>query len=102
MQFDILTKLAGSDVANIETEAQRGGNKYIVNGSKKWVTNATYADYCTAAVRTDGARQGGISALIIPLDAKGVTRRKIENSGIHASGKVSKETNCVFYLCWEH
>ncbi|KAM5368975.1 hypothetical protein ACJZ2D_009284 [Fusarium nematophilum] len=63
---------AGSDVANITTTARREGDKYIVNGSKKWITNGVYADYCTAAVRTGGPGQSGLSALVIPLNAKGV------------------------------
>lgn len=78
--------LAGSDVANVTTVAQRQGNKYIVNGEKKWITNGVYADFCTAAVRTGGPGQDGISALIIPLKVTGVTLRRMENSGIHASG----------------
>ncbi|KAJ3460367.1 hypothetical protein MRS44_011234 [Fusarium solani] len=76
---------AGSDVANIKTVAKRQGDKYVVNGTKKWITNGVYADYCTAAVRTGGPGQSGISALIIPLTAKGVTRRRMDNSGINAS-----------------
>jgi alkylation response protein AidB-like acyl-CoA dehydrogenase len=81
--------LAGSDVANISTTAERRGNVYIVNGAKKWITNGMWADYCTAAVRTGGPGKGGISALVIPLHAKGVSRRKILNSGVSASGKRS-------------
>ena len=77
---------AGSDVAGITTTAERRGDKYIVNGAKKWITNGHFADYCTAAVRTGGAGRSGISALVIPLKAKGVTCSKIENSGVHASG----------------
>lgn len=73
-------------MANIKTVAKRQGDKYIVNGTKKWITNGVYADYCTAAVRTGGPGQSGISALVIPLDAKGVTRRRMDNSGINASG----------------
>jgi alkylation response protein AidB-like acyl-CoA dehydrogenase len=59
---------------------------YIVNGAKKWITNGIFADYCTTAVRTGGLGTTGISALIIPLKAKGVTCRKIDNSGVTASG----------------
>lgn len=77
----------GSDVANIRTTAERKGDKYIVNGSKKWITGAIYADYVTAAVRTGGAAHGGISLLVIPLTAPGVTRRRMYNQGVHASGK---------------
>ena len=78
---------AGSDVAGITTTATQKGNKYIVNGAKKWITNGLWADYCTAAVRTGGPGQGGISVLIIPLTAPGVTRKRLENSGVSASGR---------------
>ncbi|KAK5078564.1 hypothetical protein LTR64_003022 [Lithohypha guttulata] len=76
----------GSDVANIRTTAERQGDKYIVNGSKKWITGAIWADYVTAAVRTGGNSHGGISLLVIPLNAPGVTRRRMYNQGVHASG----------------
>ena len=82
---------AGSDVANIQTTAQRDGNHYIVNGSKKWITNGIWADYCTAAVRTGGPGRSGISLLVIPLAAAGVTRRRMHNSGVNASG------GCFFF-----
>ncbi|PVH78484.1 acyl-CoA dehydrogenase NM domain-like protein [Cadophora sp. DSE1049] len=77
---------AGSDVAGIKTTAVRKGNSYIVNGSKKWITNAIWADYVTAAVRTGGPGAAGISVLIIPLKASGVSTRKMYNSGVGASG----------------
>jgi len=77
---------AGSDVANIKTTAVRDGDHYIVNGSKKWITNAIWADYVTAAVRTEGPGAGGISLLIIPLKAPGVSTRRMFNSGVGASG----------------
>jgi alkylation response protein AidB-like acyl-CoA dehydrogenase len=73
-------------VANIKTTAERRGDNYIVNGSKKWITNGIWADYVTAAVRTGGPGAAGISVLIIPLAANGVTRRQMYNSGVGASG----------------
>jgi alkylation response protein AidB-like acyl-CoA dehydrogenase len=79
--------LAGSDVAGITTTAERKGDVYIVNGAKKWITNGIFADYCTAAVRTGGEGTQGISALVIPMKAPGVTCKKIDNSGVHASGQ---------------
>lgn len=78
---------AGSDVANIQTTAKREGDYYIVNGAKKWITNGTWADYCTAAVRTGGSGKGGISLLVIPLKTPGVIRQRMHNSGVNASGK---------------
>lgn len=82
--------VAGSDVANIRTTATREGDHYIVNGSKKWITNGIWADYCTAAVRTGESGRGGISLLVIPLTAKGVTRRRMHNSGVNASGMLNR------------
>lgn len=82
-----MCSLAGSDVAGITTTAERKGNVYIVNGAKKWITNGMFADFCTAAVRTGREGTHGISALVIPMSAPGVTCRKIENSGVHASGR---------------
>jgi alkylation response protein AidB-like acyl-CoA dehydrogenase len=78
--------VAGSDVANIKTTAIRNGDHYIVNGSKKWITNGIWADYVTAAVRTGGPYASGISVLIIPLKVPGVSTRIMHNSGVGASG----------------
>lgn len=78
---------AGSDVAGLTTTAKRDGDFYIVNGAKKWITNGLWADYCTAAVRTGGPGQKGISALIIPLNSPGITRKRLYNSGVSASGR---------------
>jgi alkylation response protein AidB-like acyl-CoA dehydrogenase len=82
-------------VAQVTTTAERKGNFYVVNGAKKWITNAMWADYCTTAVRTGGPGAGGISLLIIPLSSKGVTRRKMDNSGVAASGSTYLEFDDV-------
>ena len=66
-----------------------------MNGAKKWITNAIFADYCTAAVRTGGSGRNGISALIIPLKTKGVTCTKMVNSGVSASGSTFIEFDDV-------
>lgn len=91
--------IAGSDVAAIVTTAvlDADGQNYIVNGAKKWITNGVYADYCTAAVRTGppGSGRKGVSALIIPLKARGVTLRKLQNSGVSASGSTYIELDDV-------
>lgn len=84
-------RTAGSDVAGITTTAERKGDKYIVNGAKKWITNGIFADYCTAAVRTGGDGTAGFSALIIPLKAPGVTCKKLSNSGVEASGEYPEQ-----------
>jgi alkylation response protein AidB-like acyl-CoA dehydrogenase len=86
----------GSDVANIKTNAVREGNQYVVNGAKKWITNGIWADYCTAAVRTGGKGHGGISLLVVPLKTKGVTSRRMENSGVNASGQSTVSISILF------
>ncbi len=68
----ITEPLAGSNVANLSTEAElieeNGKKFYLVNGGKKWITNGIYADYFTTAVRTSGKAgdSNGISILLIP------------------------------------
>lgn len=65
-----MSPAAGSDVAGITTTAERKGDKYIVNGAKKWITNAIFADYCTAAVRTGGPGKGSVCP-DYPIEGKG-------------------------------
>ncbi|CAG8460677.1 12755_t:CDS:2 [Ambispora gerdemannii] len=79
---------AGSDVANIRTEAKltEDGKHYIVNGEKKWITNGVFADYFTVAVRTGGLGMGGISLLLIERTMPGVKTRQMQCSGVWASG----------------
>lgn len=91
---------AGSDVANITTTAElsKCGKFYIVNGSKKWITNGVWADYATMAVRTgpedSGAR--GISMLFVPMaNTKGVMRRRIKVSGQISAGTTYIELDDV-------
>ncbi|WP_194828167.1 acyl-CoA dehydrogenase family protein [Nocardia sp. XZ_19_231] len=84
---------AGSDLASLRTTATRDGNDYVVNGQKIWTSMAQYADWMFCLVRTDpGAakKQAGISLLLIPMDAAGVTVRPIELIG------GSREVNEVF------
>ncbi|ORY78465.1 acyl-CoA dehydrogenase/oxidase [Leucosporidium creatinivorum] len=76
----------GSDVSAIRTTATRTEEGYRVSGEKKWITNGMTADYMMTAVRTGGAGAAGLSLLVVPLDAPGVERRKILNTGVAASG----------------
>ncbi|TCD69164.1 hypothetical protein EIP91_008460 [Steccherinum ochraceum] len=46
---------AGSDVSGLQTTAERDGDFWVINGTKKWITNGMFADYFTVACRTDGA-----------------------------------------------
>jgi alkylation response protein AidB-like acyl-CoA dehydrogenase len=82
---------AGSDVANIVTQARRSkcGKYYIVNGIKKWITGGTNADYFSTAVRTGKAGNAGMSFLLIdrndPVTAKGVSIKHIKTSDTKAA-----------------
>lgn len=80
---------AGSDVANIETTAVKtpDGKAYIVNGQKKWITNAIWSDYATMAVRTGGPGPTGLSLLLVPLkNTPGITMRRLKVTGLATSG----------------
>jgi alkylation response protein AidB-like acyl-CoA dehydrogenase len=70
---------AGSDLAALSTRAVRQGDKYVINGQKIWSTLAQYADRCLLLTRTDssGAKQAGITFLLLDMKSKGVTARPI-------------------------
>jgi acyl-CoA dehydrogenase len=79
----------GSDVARITTTARRDDDRYVVNGSKIFITSGMRADYYTVAVRTGGPGLGGLSLLVIERDAPGFTRTPIEKMGWHSSDTAS-------------
>ncbi|KAF2767948.1 acyl-CoA dehydrogenase [Teratosphaeria nubilosa] len=89
---------AGSDVANIQTTAvkSKDGKKYIVNGTKKWITNGVWSDYASMAVRTGGPGSGGISMIVCPLKGqKGVDMRRLKVSGQISAGTTYIELDDV-------
>ncbi len=69
---------AGSDAASLRTSAIRDGDDYIVNGSKCFISGAGETDVLVVMLRTGGAGAKGISALLIPADAAGVSYGKKE------------------------
>jgi acyl-CoA dehydrogenase len=75
----------GSDVANLTTTAVRSGDNYVVNGGKMFITSGMRADWLTCAVRTGGAGAGGISLLLIDMDAVGVSRTRLDKMGWRCS-----------------
>ena len=68
----------GSDVANLQTTARREGDYYIVNGSKTLITGGMNANWLSTAVRTGGDGARGVSMLLIPMDAEGVSRTPLD------------------------
>lgn len=74
----------GSDVAALKTTARRDGDTFIVNGAKTFISNGMRADWFVAAVRTGGPGMNGISMLLIPADAAGVSRTPLRKMGWHS------------------
>ncbi|MDB4542625.1 acyl-CoA dehydrogenase family protein [bacterium] len=70
---------AGSDAAALRTSAEREGDDYIVNGSKVFISGAGDTDALVVMLRTGDAGPKGISALLVPADAPGVTYGKKED-----------------------
>ena len=72
---------AGSDLAALRCEAVHDGADWIINGQKTWCTLGMDANWIFILARTDKAvkKQAGISFLLVPMDAPGVTIRPIEN-----------------------
>jgi alkylation response protein AidB-like acyl-CoA dehydrogenase len=70
---------AGSDLANLKTQALRDGDHYVVNGQKTWTTLGKYADMIFCLVRTDPSakKQKGISFLLIDMKTPGIEVRPI-------------------------
>jgi alkylation response protein AidB-like acyl-CoA dehydrogenase len=79
----------GADLAHVKTRAERkagtGGDRVVVNGSKRWTTAAQTSDYIYTLVRTGSpeARYKNLSFLLVPTRAKGVTITPIPVMGAH-------------------
>ena len=89
---------AGSDVANVTTEAikSKDGKHYLVNGTKKWITNGIWSDWASMLVRTGGTGPQGLSVLLVPLKGtNGVNLRRLHMTGAHSSGTTSIELDDV-------
>ena len=76
MSFALTEPDAGSDAASIKTSATREGDVYVLNGTKRYITNAPRAGAFTLMARTDGPGASGISAFIVPADLPGISLGK--------------------------
>src|SRR6476620_10972845 len=77
---------AGSDVSGMRTTAVRKGDKYVINGSKCFITNGGYADWYTVYAKTDkDAGHRGISAFVVPKDETVTVDKKEDKLGQRAS-----------------
>lgn len=76
----------GSDVAGMRTTAVKSGDKYIINGSKTFITNGIYADYYVVAAKTSPELGNkGISIFLVDTNLKGVSATKLNKLGWRAS-----------------
>jgi alkylation response protein AidB-like acyl-CoA dehydrogenase len=64
---------AGSDAAAMKTRAVREGDGYVLNGVKRWITNAGISEYYTVFAVTDPDRRAGISAFVVEKGDEGVS-----------------------------
>ena len=71
---------AGSDMANIQASAVRDGDEYVIHGQKTWASRGAFAHWLFGLFRSDPAsqRHRGLSFILCPLDAPGVTVRPIQ------------------------
>ena len=71
---------AGSDLASLQTRAvQNEAGDFIINGQKLWTSRGSFANYCLVLARTGTieSRHRGISAMIVPMESPGISRRPL-------------------------
>jgi acyl-CoA dehydrogenase len=89
--FALSEPRSGSDVANIEMTARRDGDGYVISGEKTWISNGGIADLYVVFARTGEAPGAkGLSAFLVPADAKGLTiAERIEVIAPHPLARLS-------------
>jgi len=89
ISFALTEPEAGSDSANVQTRAIRDGDDYVLNGTKRYITNANHADLFTVMARSDPERKGagGVSAFIVERGLAGLSvgkpEKKMGQQGAH-------------------
>ena len=78
MSFALTEPDAGSDAASLKTRAERDGDDYILNGTKRYITNAPRAGAFTLMARTGGPGAGGVSSFIVPAHLPGIKLGKTD------------------------
>ena len=87
--FALTEPEAGSDAGSLTTKAIRDGDHYVLNGTKRYITNANKADLFTVMARTDPDKPGpkGVSAFVVERDTPGVSvgvpEKKMGQQGAH-------------------
>src|SRR6201995_4154076 len=78
---------AGSDVVSMKLRADKKGDRYVLNGTKMWITNSPAAQVIVFYAKTDpAAGSRGITTFIVPTDAKGFkVAQKLDKMGMRGS-----------------
>ena len=85
---------AGSDVAGLSTKVEKKGDKYIMNGQKRWITNGGVASWYTVLATFDrGKKHKGIACFVVDADAPGVRPGRKEDK----MGQRSSNTTDVIF-----
>src|SRR5687768_4857007 len=85
---------AGSDVSAMRTTAVRRGDKYVINGSKVFISNGGYADWYTVYAKTDtDAGHRGISSFVVPRDDTVTVDKHEDKMGLRASNTAAISFN---------
>ncbi len=86
----------GSDLASITTKARNDGESWIINGTKRFITNGGYADFYTVLARTGGPGSRGLSLFAVEADRLGVTAARWEKKmGLHGSATAEMQFDDV-------
>ena len=87
--FALTEPEAGSDSGAVRTKAERDGDEYVLNGTKRYITNANRASLFTVMARTNAEVKGGggVSAFVVPADLPGLSvgkpEKKMGQQGAH-------------------
>jgi len=85
MALAVTEPSGGSDVAALKTRAEKRGDRFVVNGSKTFITSGLRADYYVVAVRTGEAGPRGISLMLLEKGMQGFSQTPLEKMGWHCS-----------------
>ena len=96
--FGLTEPGSGSDSAGLQTTAVRSGNGYVLNGTKRYITNAPFAKVALIMARTSKEnlpRNAHVSAFLVPMDTAGVTvgksDKKMGQSGSHIADIIMED-----------
>lgn len=83
--FCLTEEGGGTDILRaMKTQATKNGTDYVLNGSKAWISGASFADFFIVVARTAPGKTDGVSMFIVPRDTPGITIRRTPTFAINA------------------